>query len=57
MFCSDCPLEEQEKVQEILQVSNIAQEEKYLGLPTPDGRMGKEKFKTASERLSKKFSG
>jgi hypothetical protein len=26
---------------------------KYLGLPTPDGRMSKKKFETTKERLSK----
>jgi hypothetical protein len=31
----------------------VTREEKYLGLPTPDGRMSKEKFKTTKERLSK----
>jgi hypothetical protein len=33
-------------VLEILQVVNTTVEEKYLGLPTPEGRMCKEKFKS-----------
>jgi hypothetical protein len=33
------------KVLGILQVPNTTVEEKYLGLPTPDGRICKEKFK------------
>jgi hypothetical protein len=36
-------------VQEVLSVGNVTQEEKYLGPPTPDGRMGKEKFETIKE--------
>jgi hypothetical protein len=28
-------------------------EEKYLGLPTPEGHMSKEKFKSAKEQLVK----
>jgi hypothetical protein len=30
--------------------------EKYLGLPTPEGRLDKDKFKTTKERLVKRFS-
>jgi hypothetical protein len=40
----------------LLNVANIVVEEKYLGLPTPNGRMGKGKFKTTKERLVKRFS-
>jgi hypothetical protein len=32
-----------------MSVGNVIQEEKYLGPPTPDGRMGKEKFETIKE--------
>jgi hypothetical protein len=41
---------------DILHVTNSARDEKYLGLPTPDGRMGKCKFKSTKERLVKRFS-
>jgi hypothetical protein len=40
----------------VLQVENVTIEEKYLGLPTPDGRMKKERFKSTKERLAKKCS-
>jgi hypothetical protein len=51
-----CDVEDRNKVMEILQVQTVMHEEKYLGLPTPQGRMGKESFKSTKERLSKKFS-
>jgi hypothetical protein len=38
-------------VLEILHVSNMEVEGKYLGLPTLKGRMTKEKFKTMKEKL------
>jgi hypothetical protein len=56
MFGSACPEENQEKVKAVLKVRITAQEEKYLGLPTPEGRTSKERFKSPKERLSKKFS-
>jgi hypothetical protein len=37
-------------------VPNTTVEEKYLGLPTPDGRMCKEKFKSTKQRLIKRCS-
>jgi hypothetical protein len=46
MFGADCMQENMELVKQILQVEHIAEEEKYLGLPTPEGRLNKEKFKT-----------
>jgi hypothetical protein len=42
----------QERVKEILKVRNITTEEKYLGLPTPEGGMKKEKLTTLKERLT-----
>jgi hypothetical protein len=40
-----------------VQVRNTAAGENYLGLPTPEGKMGKEKFKSTKERLVKRCSG
>jgi hypothetical protein len=56
MFGADCQMENQEKVMAILKAGNIAKEEKYLGLLTPEGRMKKERFKSIKERLSSRFS-
>jgi hypothetical protein len=46
---------QQEEVMNILDVTNSEVEEKYLGLPTPEGRMGKGKFKSTKEWLVKRF--
>jgi hypothetical protein len=40
---------QQEEVMNILDVTNSEVEEKYLGLPTPEGRMVKGKFKSTKE--------
>jgi hypothetical protein len=37
-------------------VACTAVEDKYLGLPTPEGHMSKEKFKSAKEQLVKRLS-
>jgi hypothetical protein len=53
MFGSACTEEEQETVKALLNVDNIPNEERYLGLPTLTGRMSKDRFKTTKERLLK----
>jgi hypothetical protein len=40
----------------ILQVPTMASEEKYLGSPTPQGRMSGNNFKSTKERLAKRLS-
>jgi hypothetical protein len=45
MFGAHCQQENTKRVKEILQAPNVTTEEKYLGLPTPQGRMNKDKFK------------
>jgi hypothetical protein len=47
---------DRDKVKEILRVGVEAMDEKYLGLPTPEGRITKDKFKTTKEILVRKFS-
>lgn len=42
-----------EEVKNSLEVSASGFEEKYLGLPTPDGRMSKGKFQNLQVRLTK----
>lgn len=39
----------------VLEVQNISFEEKYLGLPTPNGRMSKGRFQNIQEKLTKRF--
>jgi hypothetical protein len=53
MFGAACMPDDRDCVKEILLVENVAEEEKYLGLPTPQGRLSKNKFKSTKERLSK----
>lgn len=55
MFGAACSEENKEEVTWVLNVQNVAREEKYLGLPTPEGRMGKERFKSMKEKLAKRF--
>jgi hypothetical protein len=56
LFGSGCTNATKESVAAVLNVQNITAEEKYLGLPTPMGRMSKDRFKSTKERLGKKFS-
>jgi hypothetical protein len=55
-FGSGCGEPDRGKVMQVLQVSNTIVEEKYLGLPTPEGRMSQDKFKSTKEWLVKKCS-
>jgi hypothetical protein len=53
IFSNDCPLENQERVRSILNIVQQDFEPKYLGLPTPDGRMHKGRFQNLQSKLSK----
>ena len=44
-----------QEIKGILQVETIGFEEKYLGLPTPDGRMTKGKFQNLQAKLTKRL--
>jgi hypothetical protein len=56
MFGSDVSQEDQDRVKSKLNVDIVAAEEKYLGLPTPEGRMSKDQFKSTKDRLAKTCS-
>jgi hypothetical protein len=56
IFGSTCLEEDKEKVKTILSVENVAREEKYLGLPTPEGCMKKDNFKSTKEIMAKRFT-
>lgn len=43
-FGSACPTVVQDQVRDALSVTSMVFEEKYLGLPIPEGRMSKGKF-------------
>ena len=54
-FGDNCPLVIQTAVRQVLQVHNVEFEGKYLGLPTPDGRMHKGKFQMLQASLTKRI--
>jgi hypothetical protein len=56
MFGLDVEHEDKNHVMQALQVTSVAVEEKYLGLPTPHGCMTKDKYKSTKQRLAKRFS-
>ncbi|KAM0908155.1 hypothetical protein ACQ4PT_015643 [Festuca glaucescens] len=55
LFGETSSMEEREAVKQVLQVTQETFEPKYLGLPTPDGRMSKSKFKSLQEKLIKRL--
>jgi hypothetical protein len=56
MFDNGCLQPDRNKVQEILGVGVAVVDEKYLGMPTPEGRITKDKFKTTKERMVRKLT-
>jgi hypothetical protein len=56
MFGVECSQPNQDKVKLILSVDQVARESKYLGLPTPEGRITKDKFQSIKEKLINKFN-
>jgi hypothetical protein len=55
LFSVACPQGTQDTIRTILQVERDQFEAKYLGLPTPDGRMNRGKFESLQSRLSKRL--
>jgi hypothetical protein len=53
MFGESCPQITRMEVKNALQVTQENFESKYLGLPTPDGRMSKGKFESLQARLAR----
>jgi hypothetical protein len=56
LFSSVCPDQTQNEIKSILEVSQSSFEEKYLGLPTPEGRMKAKQFQPIKERFGKRMS-
>jgi hypothetical protein len=56
LFGANCSMDAQDRMKGVLKVSNITVEEKYLGLPTPDGRMGRNRFVSLKEKLISRLS-
>jgi hypothetical protein len=55
LFSSGCSAEAQEGVRAALNVQKPEFEDKYLGLPTPDGRMNRGKFDELQAKLVKRL--
>lgn len=55
LFGSRCRPEAQAAIMQVLQVQNQEFEERYLGLPTPTGRMSKGRFQSLQEQLTKRI--
>jgi hypothetical protein len=53
MFGESCPMEQRVEVKTCLQITQETFETKYLGLPTPEGRMHKGKFVSLQAKLAK----
>jgi hypothetical protein len=53
LFGNACLLNRRAEVKAILNVEQEAFETKYLGLPTPEGRMSKDKFQSLQAKLAK----
>jgi hypothetical protein len=56
MLNEACPIETQEEIKSILGITQSTFDEKYLGLPTPEGRMKEEKFQPTKDRFAKRLS-
>jgi hypothetical protein len=56
MLGQHCSEEDGQIVASILQVETTSFDEKYLGLPIPEGRMKNDKLQSTKERLRKKCS-
>jgi hypothetical protein len=53
MFGEACPLVSRAEVKQVLQIQQETFETKYLGLPTPEGRMNRGKFESLQAKLAK----
>jgi hypothetical protein len=53
MFGDSCPIGRRIEIKSCLQVTQENFETKYLGLPTPEGRMHKRKFQSFQAKLAK----
>ena len=57
LFNKNCAQEVQEKVKNILDIKRRTFEDKYLGFPTPEGRMKADKFQPVKEKFAKRLGG
>jgi hypothetical protein len=55
LFGDSCPLAVKEDIQNVLGVTSLSFDKKYLGLPTPDGRMSRGKLQNLQAQLTKRI--
>lgn len=55
LFGTTCPFVNQMEVREVLNVTSLVFEERYLGLPTTDGRMSKGRFQNLQTSQTKRL--
>jgi hypothetical protein len=53
LFGKECPPDQRASIKRVLQIEQETFETKYLGLPTPEGRMDRGKFESLQARLAK----
>ncbi|XP_071683352.1 uncharacterized protein [Lolium perenne] len=56
LFSENCPEANQQAVRQIMEVVCDTFEDRYLGYPTPEGRMNKGKLQPSKDHLSKKLN-
>jgi hypothetical protein len=56
MLCRKCSDDDGKAVAQVLNIENTSFDDKYLGLPIPEGRMKNDKFQPSKEKLKKKCS-
>lgn len=54
LFSKKCPSDLQSGIRDVLETVSSTSESKYLGLPTPEGRMKDENFRPIIERFMKR---
>jgi hypothetical protein len=55
LFGDSYPLAVKEDIRNLLDVTSLSFDEKYLGLPTPDGRMSRGKLQNLQAQLTKRL--
>jgi mannosylglycoprotein endo-beta-mannosidase len=56
MLCRKCSDDDGKVVAQVLNIENTSFDDKYLGLPIPEGHMKNDKFQPSKEKLKKKCS-
>ena len=55
LFCENCRVADRAAVVQVLEVQEQSFEERYLGLPTPNGRMSKDRLQNLQQKYMKRM--